>query len=1017
MFRVLGFGFQVLASSQERETRNPKFHAVPRRGAAVISTLLVLTVLTIMVVAFLQSMRIDRLTARSYLNKTKAEMAAQAGLDDAQALLINLSSTSPDLATAWESFNDSNMTTAYFKTALPAAAGGLDPTAVVFFRPLVSGSQTVAASAKSSSMPVLNASNSVDVNSVRLGEGEAWVGTLPGQPAAVLRAPWVTMNATNGAPLARYAFWIEDESFKVNVNTSGDQPRAGATPGATEDEIALQGVLLALKSGKPAYSAMDVDAMAAAIKAYRLAIPAYQSFFDPRLPNRVFSAYPRLGQDWRFIASLDSGSLNLSRHGSLRLNLNAVVQASTNAAEIRTQLDRIIQTIEYHLPSFGQRFYRTDTSNLNALQVAASADPNFNLSHEQIYLEKLAANLRDFIDSDNQPTVINNDPGRSVRIGGAANQRALGFPVDGAASDAVASGKENVPYVQEYALRARTLQMSPPRRSAGLPATATYRISMDHYFEFWNPATRDITPEDLGPNAFIKVYAQPAYDTAGGTSIPEGRDFQIPLTDFVDGNGNSLVFRAGQATVLTTDSDPSASLCPNPSSVFRPRAPNNYTDLSGGHYRLFNGTTSRVSSPSSSGWFRVNLVPRSTSQTDYLTEMLLGNDQGIIDGICGLPIPANLSINDESGASTNPDQYFFRGGSLRGNSTSLNQVADPRTNAEQLFVQRYRSGGDEDQTRYYNNNLNNNSVPGQSNFGNPINGFTDLSSWPDRILVPYAASAGGAPYYIGNSTMRTIGELGHVADPARGINTSAGGIYYSRGGGRTLRIGQSDNRDINPNGLWDGNRTSTSSEWAAWRLTDLFSTQSDLRLPGRINLNGVLRDNGTALRAALYQLTFGPTPETDTNLAGKVLLADNVVNAVLDRVAPSVSGSRSVSENTIFWERGAISEIPLFYSGPGLAGSTNTTLSLDRGREELGRRLIELVCTRGDTFTLYVVGQSLQQLPSGSLRVLSTHAMRRTVRLRPVFAPALNDSFDPSNPNEINNRFRRPDRYELQIIR
>lgn len=60
---------------------------------ALISTLLIIAILTIMVVAFMQSMRIDRLTARAYLDKTTAEMLAEAGLNEAIQKLVNGANT------------------------------------------------------------------------------------------------------------------------------------------------------------------------------------------------------------------------------------------------------------------------------------------------------------------------------------------------------------------------------------------------------------------------------------------------------------------------------------------------------------------------------------------------------------------------------------------------------------------------------------------------------------------------------------------------------------------------------------------------------------------------------------------------------------------------------------------------------------------------------------------------------------------------------------------------------------
>jgi hypothetical protein len=64
------------------------------RGSSLVTTLLVVTVLTIIVVAFMQSMGIERMTSRSYANVERARLAAEAGVNAAvQQLAEAISST------------------------------------------------------------------------------------------------------------------------------------------------------------------------------------------------------------------------------------------------------------------------------------------------------------------------------------------------------------------------------------------------------------------------------------------------------------------------------------------------------------------------------------------------------------------------------------------------------------------------------------------------------------------------------------------------------------------------------------------------------------------------------------------------------------------------------------------------------------------------------------------------------------------------------------------------------------
>ena len=63
------------------------------KAASLITTLLVIVVLSTIVVAFLQSMSIDRLTANSSRSMLQAELAARAGLNSAIAQLLTATGT------------------------------------------------------------------------------------------------------------------------------------------------------------------------------------------------------------------------------------------------------------------------------------------------------------------------------------------------------------------------------------------------------------------------------------------------------------------------------------------------------------------------------------------------------------------------------------------------------------------------------------------------------------------------------------------------------------------------------------------------------------------------------------------------------------------------------------------------------------------------------------------------------------------------------------------------------------
>ena len=169
--------------------------------------------------------------------------------------------------------------------------------------------------------------------------------------------------------------------------------------------------------------------------------------------------------------------MNLSRSGSKRVNLNKIVvdenpdptnpsapSAATAQTEIRKQLDEIINAIAYHLPNFSQRFYRLG-SDKNSLDVPDTG----STIKRAIYLNKIAANIRDYIDTDSQPTIVNND--LTINIGTAPKIPFLPAALPGA-NEVIAIGKEGVPLIQEYMVR---VKQNEPKLRPSRPRTTISR--------------------------------------------------------------------------------------------------------------------------------------------------------------------------------------------------------------------------------------------------------------------------------------------------------------------------------------------------------------------------------------------------------------------------------------------------------------------------------------------------------------------------------------------------------------
>jgi hypothetical protein len=106
--------------------------------------------------------------------------------------------------------------------------------------------------------------------------------------------------------------------------------------------------------------------------------------------------------------------------------------------------------------------------------------------------------------------------------------------------------------------------------------------------------------------------------------------------------------------------------------------------------------------------------------------------------------------------------------------------------------------------------------------------------------------------------------------------------------------------------------------------------------------------------------------------------------------------------------------LPLFNTGTSLASAPGgLQQAFDRGREEVVRRSIEMITTRGSVFSVYAIGQTLQ-----GTNVTGTARMKQTFQIEPVFqdpADAFNDAF-PIDGGGIQRRFAPPTNYTLRVL-
>ena len=310
----------VFVSSANALVVKPVTRTLRRRraqagGFALVVTLLIVSLLAVVAVSYLTSMLNERVTADAYTSQTRAEQAAQAGVEAAQAILAQSFRDFPDSATVWDpsqspnggapvgqeskttvtgSYNEG--TTLYLR-AVPKMVGiapsdqtnatspqpvqatvadphftgatvandpnGNNPSNLnckTFVLPLISGipggyAQVLSEARPGGTSSLLRAFDLTEMDpskqtvatktycadlNVRRSQGDLqgaigsppnWIsnGTTPVGPKPA-RALWVNLKSSTGLVTGRYAFWMEDESFRANSSYLGNVNQPSQPP-------------------------------------------------------------------------------------------------------------------------------------------------------------------------------------------------------------------------------------------------------------------------------------------------------------------------------------------------------------------------------------------------------------------------------------------------------------------------------------------------------------------------------------------------------------------------------------------------------------------------------------------------------------------------------------------------------------------------------------------------------------------------------------------------------------------
>jgi Tfp pilus assembly protein PilX len=429
-------------------------------GVALVSTMIILAVLAVVAVAFMQSATTDRASSRSGTNYYKAQLAAEAGLAVAGTML------------AGQTANDHFIVVANTNGQLFAGSGTNQPAGTFAYRPLLTFTNSVSDLVTTNT----NANNTLftsGIPSTNVTASTRFTNVLPGG-LSVTSPPvaWVYMTNANGTTNARFAFWVEDLSGRLDLSVVGatnaaDVSNALRLTGTNPAEIALWSIF------NPGSATDPGNASATALVAARSNLPtAATARVIPNANVTVemladFAARLRHDTNEPDVSPFGFGYGNQGRP-KFDLNTNISAAGVTSIADI----------INQNLPQFAQRAGGYTNS-------AGGGATNTNAYTSLSYLQTLAANIIDYADLDSNPTTD-------------------GTPLGTNRVRPVYRGIDAYPFVTELNKR-YVWTTNAITNFNGQPGRGVFVETTD-FIEVWNPSSQATQPGTL---TFLAVHGQP----------------------------------------------------------------------------------------------------------------------------------------------------------------------------------------------------------------------------------------------------------------------------------------------------------------------------------------------------------------------------------------------------------------------------------------------------------------------------------------------------------------------------
>jgi hypothetical protein len=938
-----------------------------KTGSALVVTLLGIVLLTIVVVSFMQTMSLALTTSKSYADVRRATFAAQAGLDTAIAQITLVTATNFAFVTGVTNYPSANFPLTVigqgnltnFDQMMPLISGQISCLTNFGSPGSFSNNFYAYVSPRSDGNPADN----IDVNSAYTYSGANDV-IQETSDANMYRAPWVVMtNTVAGSPVSytRYAYFVLDDSARVNPTLMTGRGTGYSNP--TNWYTGPQDVnvtYLTNASGVQVLSASQLAQIAAASSSIQYS----DASLDEILTNRANYEAAKQYFTSQANPSFDMIPAWYPNGGMPKYNINDLATNTAYGATPLARSQNIASIITNNLPNFYLRDAALSTVGIN----------NSGVPDHYLYPTRLAANMVDYISPDGTWGASD----YSTNLSNVSPQGHGVYPVLIYEASWVVSGA-----------------------GSGSTASGTSHFANQFWLSVWNPYTTPVTIN----SASLSITDRPGYKFGNVSTAPvtPTADYNEPVS-IVSGHFGSgpppvlvgpnefVVMGFVPQTNTITGSPTSAN---GPGSVNADGPPNDVGPLE--QYALtINGQTTAQTGAMNPQRLSPNISGGMQHESQGLTTNYAWEADGI--SIWGSEVgdprfesyydQAWNNTHDIGTAYTNGSSYW-KGVDQVGGSKSWGIYIYPAPLETAIPVSTWAN--------------RDNIARSPASVGSlPLDGQTT----PDKLTSMYNQSidSNAAPAVIRNGPMVSIGELGHVFDPAHAndiLNATpprqdTGGFSnaYSNGGGRSLRIGRSEANGAN----FTGGQAYSPGNWdvsgeRAISLLDLFTiNNANTNAPGatntiaqsmmyggavgRININ-TASSNVLAAMFSQVQVTSDPTL---TNSSGKPTVLANVNSLVAN-----VMANRPYSSLSDLYQVMPIFDINTTYGpsfgmttayGPFNWGNGATILSyypstlnvFNRVHQEAFGKIVQHMTVQSRAYRIYVVGQVLDnyQNPRGT---------------------------------------------------